>query len=266
VSVKVVVAAGNGIEADLAGMGLEVIAVESADLTAALGSEPDFVVVDESLDFSTELVVRFKAEVDGPDRDRVPIVTIKAGPRRVRCMPDVTLEGADAAKVSEAGKALVMRRARQRRLFDQEAYLRVPTTPEDVDRVGDLLEMLVSQCGYTEEDQVKLVTTFREAIGNAQEHGNKKDPNRTIEVRYYRSADRLAITISDEGEGFDTSSFLTRATEVSALEHTRSRRETEARPGGLGVFIMKETCDDIRFNEAGNQIYLMKYLPGRGPS
>jgi hypothetical protein len=72
--------------------------------------------------------------------------------------------------------------------------------------------------------------------------------------------------ITDEGPGFNTENFLARADEVSALEHTRSRRPTEARPGGLGVFIMKETCDGIGFNKTGNSIYLMKYLPGREPA
>jgi hypothetical protein len=28
---------------------------------------------------------------------------------------------------------------------------------------------------------------------------------------------------------------------------------------------MKQTCDGIRFNDSGNAIYLMKFLPGHAP-
>jgi anti-sigma regulatory factor (Ser/Thr protein kinase) len=166
--------------------------------------------------------------------------------------------------VVRAARAIRIRRARQKRLFDQELALQVPTTPEAIDQVGDIYVRLVSRLGYADEDQVRLESTFREAVGNAAEHGNKKDPARTIHVTLLRTAERVVTVVRDEGAGFDHRTFLARATEVSALEHTRSRRQNEARPGGLGVFIMKETCDQIAFNGSGNAIYLAKRLPGQG--
>ncbi|MGE0712251.1 MAG: ATP-binding protein [Planctomycetota bacterium] len=264
-AVKVLAAVQNGLEAGLSREGLEVVAVTDQEgVEDALSCEPAFAVVDESLPFATDLVVRIKAQVDGPDRDRIPVVSVNPGPRQLRCVPDLELPvGTQPRDVSEAAKGIVLRRARQRRLFDQEAHLQVPTTRDDVDRAGDILELLIASAGYEVEDEVKFGTSLREALGNAAEHGNKYQEERTIDIRWFRSADRIAISISDQGPGFDTSAFLARADEVSALEHTRSRRDTEARPGGLGVFIMRQTCDDIRFNQSGNTIFLMKLLPGR---
>jgi serine/threonine-protein kinase RsbW len=181
-------------------------------------------------------------------------------------IPDAQFEHAGAKDVVQMAQQIIMRRARQRRLFDQELILKVPTTPETVEQAGDILERFVQQAGYSEEDVVALSTTIREAIGNAAEHGNKNAPERTIHLNYLRTNDRVTIVVTDEGPGFDTEAFLARADEVSALEHTRSRRDNEARPGGLGVFLMKKACDDIVFNDAGNSIYLMKYLPGCKPS
>jgi len=264
--VRVLAAVQNGLEGELAGAGLEVVNVTSEDaLDESMGCDPTFVVVDEELPHAVDLVVRLKADVDGPDRDRVPVLSVKRT-KGIRCEADLELAGASGAEVADAAKRIIMRRARQRRLFDQAATLEVPSTPEDVDKAGDMLELLIASIGYSPEEEVKLGTTLREAIGNAFEHGNRKDPARTIYIRYLRSTERLAIVVTDEGPGFDTTNFLARADEVSALEHTRSRRDTEARPGGLGVFIMRQTCDDIRFNESGNSIYLMKYLPGPGSS
>lgn len=251
--------------------GLEVRLADSMEAaTGALQEhEPAFVIVDEQLPFAHELTIAIKSEIDGPDRDRIPVVAIERPEGNgvvLRCLPDLRFAaGTSATDLVASAKAMVMRRARQRRLFDQELVLKVKTMPEAVEQTGDVFDRLVAIAGYTEEEQVRLGHTFREAMGNAAEHGNKNDADRTIHVNYLRAADRVAVVITDEGKGFDTTKFLARAEEVSALEHTRSRRSNEARPGGLGVFIMKQTCDKIGFNDCGNSIYLMKFLPGHTP-
>lgn len=256
--------------AELRRRGLDVAPAATLDEAAALCKEhePQVVIVDEGLPYAQELVITVKAEVDGPDRDRLPVVLLEGSSDEkvgVRCVPDLSHPAAAVGDVVDKVKAIVMRRARQRRLFDQELVLRIKTAPDNVERAGDVFDRLIGLCGYTEEEQVRLGHTFREALGNAAEHGNKNDPERTIHVNYLRSGDRMSVVVTDEGKGFDTKAFLARAEEVSALEHTRSRRTNEARPGGLGVFIMKQTCDGIRFNDAGNSIYLMKFLPGHAP-
>lgn len=264
----VVVARDPNVVAELRRRGLDVATAGSLDeAEAALKShEPQVLIVDEGLPFAQDLVIAAKVDVDGPDRDRLPVVCLEDGADvGVRCVPDLRLPAGALAEVADRAKAMVVRRARQRRLFDQEVVLRVRTAPENVERAGDVFDRLISGCGYTEEEQVRLGHTFREAIGNAAEHGNKNDPSRTIHVNYLRSGDRVTVVVTDEGKGFDTKAFLARADNVSALEHTRSRRANEVRPGGLGVFIMKQTCDGIRFNETGNSIYLMKFLPGHAP-
>jgi anti-sigma regulatory factor (Ser/Thr protein kinase) len=260
--VKVLAAVQNGLEEALGAEGVEVVLVSSeADIDEALTSEPMLAVIDESLDFAHELVIRVKAEVDGPDRDRVPILAVAKGPRQIRCVPDALLYDTPPAEIVKAGKELILHRARQRRLFDQAVDLQVPTTTEDVTRAGEVLELFIDNAGFSVEDAVKLAHSAREAIGNAAEHGNKYEADRTVRIRYLRSADRVTIVVCDEGPGHDAEAWLARAGEVSALEHTRSRRDTEARPGGIGVFMMKKTCDDIRFNKEGNVIFLMKRLP-----
>lgn len=255
--------------ADLRRRGLDVQPATTLDeaLEALKTSEPQVVVIDESLPFAQELTIAVKCDIDGPDRDRLPVVTLEgaADGVEVRCLADLRIPRAGAGDLVEKAKALVLRRARQRRLFDQELILKARTTPDGVEQTGDVMDRLFATCGYTDEEQVRLGHTFREAMGNAAEHGNKNDPARTIHVNFLRSGDRIMFVIKDEGPGFDTKKFLARAEEVSALEHTRSRRANEVRPGGLGVFIMKQTCDGIRFNDSGNAIFLMKFLPGHAP-
>lgn len=258
--------------AGLKAQGQEVLAVEDPELIVGeLREGLEYVVVGSSLPAAHEVAIRVRLECDGPDRDRTPIIAVGPPPEElealgIRCLADAHLgPQACATEVIEAAREVMLRRARQRRLFDQELAISVRTTPENVERTGEFLDRAWEVAGYDEMDQAQLAHTFREALGNAAEHGNKNDPDRHIGVSYFRAADRVTVVIADEGPGFDTAAFLARADEVSALEHTRSRRETEARPGGLGVFIMKKTCDQIAFNRKGNAIYLMKYLPGHKP-
>lgn len=247
--------------------GIEVVPVRTDEEREQALKEPDisFAVADERLPFAYDLIVDVRADLDGRDRDRLPVLLLEGGwkgPARLRCLPDQCLrQGVGSDDVVRTARAIMIRRARQKRLFEQELALKVPTTPATIEQVGDIYVRLMTSAGYTDEDQVRLEHTFREAVGNAAEHGNKQDPTRTIHVTYLRTPEQILTVVRDEGSGFDHRSFLARAGSVSALEHTRSRRESEARPGGLGVFIMKETCDRIAFNGCGNAIYLAKRLP-----
>jgi serine/threonine-protein kinase RsbW len=275
------VADNDALEAELSGEGAEVVSVTSPDEVSRILSSRafDLAVVDEALPDAHRILITLRTEGDGPDhsqpdeageeRGRLPVVLVssngsaKAG---VRCVPDATLNGGGGAEAMVMAERIIQRRARQRPVFDQELLLRASSTPEAVDEAGDLFERLMERAGFDEELQVKLVYAVREALGNAREHGNKNDPERDVHVSFLRSPERVLVVVRDEGPGFDTTAFLARADQVSALEHTRSRRSNEVRPGGLGVFAMKETCDAITFNDSGNAIYLMKFLPGKAPS
>ena len=84
-------------------------------------------------------------------------------------------------------------------------------------------------------------TLLNEALLNAWEHGNQKDPQRRIGIVWrVFPANALEITVRDEGAGF-TPPDLARPPPVS---HRRGR----------GLFILKEFADCVRFNERGNEI------------
>lgn len=253
-------AAGNGRRR-------KVVACRSVDeAERVLGRECGVAVVDGRCDFALDLLRKIKVEgTNGSARTPVILIDGEALSADFLILPEERLPpGADAKSVAALAEELLERRARRRRLFVQEVALELATTPENVERAGEIMDELLTTTGFTEHDQVALASTFRECMGNAAEHGNKHDAKKKIRVLYLRDEEKVAFVVTDEGAGFDHTKFLARADEVSALDHTRSRRATEARPGGLGVFIMKKTCDAICFNDKGNSIFLMKLLPGQG--
>jgi PAS domain-containing protein len=131
---------------------------------------------------------------------------------------------------------------------------------------------------YAAEDEARfLAGCLREIIVNAIEHGNlqvnfeeksasmqagryfemlqerRLDPryrSRKVVVEYSISAARATFRVTDEGEGFDHSRYAKGAgtPDEDLLEH------------GRGLFITLGAFDTVHFNEAGNQVTLVKYL------
>ncbi len=122
-----------------------------------------------------------------------------------------------------------------------------------------------------------LKMAIREIIINAIEHGNlaitfdeksreinadnyfnyinerQKDPRfsgRSVLIDYFVDSDKIAYTIIDEGTGFDYKKYLNNENEAneSMLSH------------GRGISLAKNIFDEIRYNERGNGVTLVKWL------
>jgi CheY-like chemotaxis protein len=128
----------------------------------------------------------------------------------------------------------------------------------------------IGLCGATE--RTRLGVALEEALTNALYHGNleigselrehdekaywalakqrvQEEPyrDRRIHVTARMSRDRGVFDIRDEGPGFDPSS-LPDPTDPANLEKV----------SGRGVLLMRAFMDDVRFNEVGNCVTLVK--------
>ena len=81
-----------------------------------------------------------------------------------------------------------------------------------------------------------VALAMREAINNAVMHGNKKDPDKWIEVDMESAGREFIIRVWDEGTGFDQ----------GALTDPRCP-ENLFRPNGRGIFLIKQFSDRVSF-------------------
>lgn len=125
-------------------------------------------------------------------------------------------------------------------------------------------------CGDT--DRLRVGIALEEALLNAYYHGNLEVSSelrevdhkafyelarqraleapywdRRIRVRAKFTRDEVSYTIRDEGKGFDYSK-LPDPTDPANLE----------RCSGRGVLLMRTFMDEVRFNDAGNEVTLVK--------
>jgi anti-sigma regulatory factor (Ser/Thr protein kinase) len=108
-----------------------------------------------------------------------------------------------------------------------------------------------------------LLFAFREVLMNAMEHGAGFDPEKVIDVSAVRTERAIVYYFRDPGQGFDTGAVSHPAmagTAADPMAHLEYRAAQGLRPGGFGMLIVRQLVDEVMYNEAGNEVLLIKHL------
>ena len=98
---------------------------------------------------------------------------------------------------------------------------------------------------------------------NAIEHGGRFDPEKYVEVSYLRTRRAVSCRIKDPGDGFSLEEIPHAAImnpPDDPLRHLTYREAENLRPGGFGVLLVKNSIDELLYNEQGNEVVLVKYI------
>jgi anti-sigma regulatory factor (Ser/Thr protein kinase) len=108
-----------------------------------------------------------------------------------------------------------------------------------------------------------LLTAFREVLLNAMEHGAGFDPEKVVDVSAVRTERAVVYYFRDPGPGFDAE-MLTHAAignpSADPIAHLERRATQGLRPGGFGILLVRKLVDEVMYNEAGNEVLLIKHL------
>lgn len=105
--------------------------------------------------------------------------------------------------------------------------------------------------GYDEEAIFAVKLALEEALANAIRHGNRKDPDKPVTVRYCVSAERAVIIVRDEGEGFSPD---------EVPDPTRPERLSV--PSGRGVLLIRAYMDEVEYRDCGREVWFIKNRHG----
>lgn len=109
----------------------------------------------------------------------------------------------------------------------------------------------------------RLCLALDELLGNAMEHGCCVVPRSGCELTYLRTPRMILLQIRDAGPGFSLQAMDHAAVNnppEDPLRHAELRLQKGMRPGGFGIMLVKQIADDLIYNEAGNEVVLVKYL------
>ena len=103
--------------------------------------------------------------------------------------------------------------------------------------------------GYDEAElHDKIPVTVDEAVTNAIKHGNKFQEDKKVYIDIHIDVERIKIVVADEGPGFDVKAVPDPTDPANFLK-----------PSGRGILFMSIGMDEVRFNEKGNILTLIKY-------
>jgi serine/threonine-protein kinase RsbW len=147
-----------------------------------------------------------------------------------------------------------------RQHFMQEVRWAFRSTPDRVEKAGELAFKLLSQSGLDVNSLDSLYAAFKEAVDNAVKHGNGHSGEKQVEVIYLLERDRVRIQVTDEGKGFDYEFYLAWSLTASALQEAKRKIVKEGRKGGLGILLMRRCTDKLEYRGVGNVVCLEKKI------
>jgi len=123
------------------------------------------------------------------------------------------------------------------------------STMENVDTVCDkALAFVLDKITGTRKDLFSIHLALREGLINAVKHGNKEDPEKTVNCRVIcRTKQSVAIEIQDQGKGFDWQG-RTGIVPDCGDEH------------GRGLVIIQHYASEYTYNTRGNRLIFRKHL------
>jgi anti-sigma regulatory factor (Ser/Thr protein kinase)/CheY-like chemotaxis protein len=109
-----------------------------------------------------------------------------------------------------------------------------------------------------------IAAAFRELLLNAVEHGGGSDPGKRVRISLVRTARSLIVRIQDPGKGFSMDLLPHAAIsnpDDAPIQHVEVRTQRGQRPGGFGILMTRHLVDELVYNQRGNEVLFVKYLP-----
>jgi serine/threonine-protein kinase RsbW len=111
----------------------------------------------------------------------------------------------------------------------------------------------IEASNYSTEEIFSVHLALEEAFINAIKHGNKMDSSKAVQIDYVIGPDKIEITMTDEGRGFNPRT-------VPDPRVGENLYKTE----GRGLLLINSYMDEVNFNETGNRVHMVKYKTKAG--
>lgn len=113
------------------------------------------------------------------------------------------------------------------------------------EKVLSFVEKISMEEQLCEDLQERLKLAVSEAATNAIVHGNREDLQKKVAIRINVDQYRVLVEVQDEGDGFSPHEIPDPVDSDNLL-----------RPGGRGIFLIREYCDGVRFADRGRCVIL----------
>ena len=123
----------------------------------------------------------------------------------------------------------------------------VPSVIALMHSILDYLMKRVQKVGVVNPETSNLFVALDEAFVNAVKHGNKFDASKLVRITADVSPEEARFTIEDEGDGFNVA-------EIPDPLDPQNLFKTS----GRGVLFIYNIMDEVKYNERGNRLTMIK--------
>jgi serine/threonine-protein kinase RsbW len=133
---------------------------------------------------------------------------------------------------------------------EQKIHLVVGSRFENIELAQYILDEVLREAHWGEEERHWMALALREAMANAIKHGNRLDPTKSVDVTIEVRNGILELAVEDRGDGFDP-------TEVPDPLAPENLLKAE----GRGIFYMRRFMDEVGYSvgsEGGTRVRMVK--------
>lgn len=127
--------------------------------------------------------------------------------------------------------------------------IEIPSLTDNIRIVESFIDNAKEKFDLNDDIYGNIMIAVTESVNNAIVHGNKSDKNKNVQLSLQFEEQLVRFVIEDEGSGFD----------IDSLPDPTAPENLE-KPGGRGIFLMKNLCDEVKFEEEGKKVSLSFYL------
>lgn len=127
--------------------------------------------------------------------------------------------------------------------------IQIPSIIENIRMIESFIDNAKERFHLDEDLYGNIMIAVTEAVNNAIKHGNSGNSSKNVFLSLTINENLLKFVVKDEGSGFDHHE-LPDPTSPENLE----------KPGGRGIFLMKNLSDQVEFRENGKTVELSFYM------
>lgn len=127
--------------------------------------------------------------------------------------------------------------------------IEIPSLSENIRIIESFIDNAREKFNLNDDIYGNIMISITESVNNAILHGNNGNKSKNVRITLILNEGVIKFKVEDEGEGFDYSSLP----DPTAPENI-------AKPGGRGIFLMKNLADEVSFLEDGRVVELSFYM------
>ena len=127
--------------------------------------------------------------------------------------------------------------------------IEIPSLSENIRIIESFIDNAREKFNLNDDIYGNIMISITESVNNAILHGNNGNKSKNVRITLILNEGVIKFKVEDEGEGFD----YTNLPDPTAPENI-------AKPGGRGIFLMKNLADEVSFLEDGRVVELSFYM------